>query len=94
MLEWLFRVVSLVNLDYQRNRRLFTVGPGFADVLVRDRVNVLEIGVAPPLRHPPAKLGLAIGTRGAIRGWPSPSLIWTIPHCAIPRSAATRNLLS
>src|SRR5205809_3017857 len=27
----------------------------------RDRVNVLEIGVAPPLRHPPAKLGLAIG---------------------------------
>ena len=61
MLERLLRVVSLVNLDHQGNRHLLTVGPGFADVLARDRVNVFEIGVAPPLRYPPAKLGLAVG---------------------------------
>ena len=61
MLEWLFRVVNLVNLDHQGNRHLLTVRPSLADVLARDRVNVFEIGVAPPLRYPPAKLRLAIG---------------------------------
>src|SRR5438445_5122960 len=61
VLEWLFRVVNLVNLDHQGNRHLLTVRPSLADVLARDRVNVFEIGVAPPLRYPPAKLRLAIG---------------------------------
>jgi hypothetical protein len=32
VLEWLLRVVSLVNLDHQGNRRLFTIRPGFAPV--------------------------------------------------------------
>ena len=61
MLEWLLRVVSLVNLNHQRNRRFLAVRPGFADVLARDRVNVFEIGVASPLRYPPAKLRFAVG---------------------------------
>src|SRR5207245_10957056 len=61
VLERLLRIVSLVNLNHQRNRRFLAVRPGFADVLARDRVNVFEIGVASPLRHPPVKLGLPIG---------------------------------
>src|SRR5207245_11104808 len=61
VLEWLLRVVSLVNLNHQRNRRFLAVRPGFADVLARDRVNVFEIGVASPLRYPPAKLRFAVG---------------------------------
>src|SRR5438445_6272409 len=61
VLERLLRIVNLVNLDHEGNGRLFTVRPRFADVLALDRVNVFEIGVAPPLRYPPAKLRLAIG---------------------------------
>ena len=61
MLERLFRVVNVIGFDDQRDRNVFTVGPGLSDVLLGHSVDVFEIRVAAALDDTPANLRFRVG---------------------------------
>src|SRR5215469_15877641 len=79
VLERLFGIPRLINFNHERNRRFAVVRIWLANILARDSVQQLEIGVPAPFHHSAAELRFAVRILEIKDGNGNPRVAGSIP---------------